>query len=259
MFSGSYSGYTASSCSQCKAGTYASISGSSTCSDCASGLWSLGNSSSCEQAYKGYYLTSTNPVESKICPSNAECVGEYQTPVPDTDYWVDRRSISYAAELYKCSRQTCKGAKNPYDTCWSYSSYGNATMKCDSSDMLCSYGATGPLCGACIDDYSFSPTTQSCQSCDVNYTDLFVVILVAIAFISFLCVYWVRASPWLLQRCSLLRFNSLETGSVKVVLVTAQIVTSISWNVNIEVNHSSVVCFCNAPLCISVYLSISIF
>jgi hypothetical protein len=31
-----------------------------------------------------------------------------------------------------------------------------------------------------------------------------------------------------------MKMNSLETGSVKVVLVTAQIVTSIAWNVNIE-------------------------
>lgn len=180
---------------------------------------------------------SLSPVEVNACPRNAECIGSLQVPAPDADYWVDRRSIEYADRIYKCSRLTCKGAEDANDPCWSYLSYGNATEKndCDSSDLQCSHGATGVLCGACIDGYSFNPTSQSCQTCHMDFSDVSAIIIATIAIIIIIGVYWVRSSPWLLSRCSMIRFDTLETGSVKVALVTAQIVTSISWNLNIEV------------------------
>lgn len=70
---------------------------------------------------------------------------------------VDRTSTAYVSRVYSCPRSTCKGVKSSaaFSKCWDRDdieeTYTATSVtrggECDTDDLQCYEGATGPLCG----------------------------------------------------------------------------------------------------------------
>lgn len=146
-------------------------------------------------------------------------------------HWVDRSKFKFAANVYVCSRQTCIPA-TPEPGCWERSSYDQAAgeeavelRSCDAEELQCSEGAQGPLCGSCAPLYVFSSEVKTCRLCSESGSESFLLVgvvgvcVVLIAFAQFSGASWIQDSAWvrLLQ--------SIDSGSLKVVWVTYQIVS----------------------------------
>lgn len=104
-------------------------------------------------------------------------------PYPDKGYWIDRSSYKKAGDVYLCARDTCPGFEEIADEykdgsdlhsiyqCWTYAAFYNASSnwlasQCsDSSDLQCSPGSQGPMCGSCkvIRSHALSPTPHTCN------------------------------------------------------------------------------------------------
>lgn len=77
----------------------------------------------------------------------------------------------YTLDIRPCLRQTCVPQVDD-PSCW--------TLPLNSScglDVSCKFGSTGPLCGACLQGYTFNSLRQECTPCDENtkhVRDLFI-------------------------------------------------------------------------------------
>jgi hypothetical protein len=103
-------------------------------------------------------------------------------PIPNTGYWVDRRSIDFANEIFRCPRETCdpkhKGASSSSirrhrrlgENCWdmtlAYGDLGDGV--CNSDELMCMAGSGGPLCGSCTDGFVYSSAGRVCAECDTQ-------------------------------------------------------------------------------------------
>ena len=130
--------------------------------------------------------------ESKRCPTSANCAGGLQAPAPNEGFWVDRTKYTFAAVVYKCHRNTCTGSLSNR-SCWARSAFPDAADYTDDDDdddeeeeeehageyvedvdmeacvehrLLCSTGATGPLCGSCKDTYIYRSESKDCGTCE---------------------------------------------------------------------------------------------
>jgi hypothetical protein len=100
-------------------------------------------------------------------------------------YWVDRRSLEFSNEIYKCPRETCvqqtttttserrltSGADD--GSCWDIAAYSDGSIDdddddsaCNSDKLLCKEGARGALCGSCEEAYIYSSAERVCVACD---------------------------------------------------------------------------------------------
>lgn len=131
-------------------------------------------SRACLRAAKLYYLpasvvarqqagdkTLRNGTRPAACPPNAVCLGGLEAPMPAAGYWSDRKEYAYTATVYKCSRQTCKGAavtnSSGNSSCWHQAAFVGGVLSgadddkgCnDQGQLLCTKGSNGYLCGTC--------------------------------------------------------------------------------------------------------------
>jgi hypothetical protein len=191
-------------------------------------------------------------------------------PIPLEGYWVDRFSYEYAGTVYSCPRDTCKGgdsstsgstrssgsksttaqrlATNNNDNndsnsfsyeCWTYGNYTND--HCGADSLLCKEGSLGPLCGACREEYTYNVVINGCEKCKHSAVNilLYIGITIVTLFVLALVVYIViKETP----QNSRIRNNSLvklianvDSGSLKVIWVTYQIIVSSSLSLNIKV------------------------
>lgn len=177
----------ASVCERCDAGKLATEPGQLGCKDCATGYDSDEGSRICDLAAAGYYFRFGNMSTSIICPSDAKCLGRFDMPRPREGYWVERRNIKYADDVYSCFRGTCiggavpkqedhqnaannatsgnsprrvlsgeeaGGGPDPAAACWQRTAYKGEEelllkQVCDPDQLLCLTGSDGPLCGSC--------------------------------------------------------------------------------------------------------------
>jgi len=136
--------------------------------------------------------------------------------------------------IYHCPRLTCKGSDSR-DACWKYENFTSSSNKCDANTLICTEGAIGPLCGSCDFGYVYNAEIKSCTSCGdakkFAYTALF--------FTGFMIIVIFALTVGYQQDNKLSRFvKSLDSGSLKVLWVTYQIIMSVSWNLDIEVRET---------------------
>ena len=230
----------ATSCNRCPSGFISTTPSAIVCQECPEGSDSSMGASVCDLAAKGYYLDPGSG-KSKPCPENARCTGGSGLPRPLPGFWVERRSLQFVHEIYRCARMdVCGGAKrgSNHSKCWQLGGYGRspADNECDDQDaLLCNGLSAGPLCGACVEGSAYSPTLLTCQSCEeagalaaVTAMCLAAATLVAVA----LYFGWVNVSrTWGGHVVRVLR--QIDSGMARVVLSTYQIVGSIAWSLDI--------------------------
>jgi len=163
-----------SHCEECHAGTYSIVRGSASCLDCEGNYNSETGSTNCSLCVEHYFMD--NHGECIECIDGASCPGGSSNPFPDAGYWVDRSKFSYGDRVYECPWNTCIGFQkvvNAHDNddamvntlyaCWSESTFDNKA--CDSSELMCAVGSTGPLCSTCEAHYTFVAADRTCLDC----------------------------------------------------------------------------------------------
>jgi len=104
---------------------------------------------------------------------------------------------------------------------------------CDADALLCTEGAIGPLCGSCDQDYVYRGETKTCVACGSAKKFAFTALGVAGAAVVALIVL---AAGYRHKNPVSQFIKSMDSGSLKVLWVTYQIIMSVSWNLDIEVN-----------------------
>lgn len=153
--------------------------------------------------------------------------------------------------IYKCPRNTCKGGRKKsyvvfnnssnnetttsYVSCWVYGNYNNSVCIHNEEDLQCEEGAIGPLCGSCEQDYTYNAVLNACERCrgdgDINilyYVGLIILIFIILVYF----IYLYCGQSYFIQ---LLR--SIDIGSLKILIVTYQIIVSSSFYMNIKVSY----------------------
>jgi hypothetical protein len=118
-------------------------------------------------------------------------------PRPDRGYWVDRRSLQFSNEIYKCPHETCNplrttnyiqrrllvnGASGSDDSsCWNIAAYSDENddddgSACNSDNLICKEGSRGALCSSCDYDFTYSPEERGCVACKGSQMRVFVFI-----------------------------------------------------------------------------------
>jgi hypothetical protein len=174
--------------------------------------------------------------------------------------------------VYKCSRDTCDvsvtidAASNRRlkedESPWTPYNYehrrrlgalskcfllSNFTSKACSDSVVCTAGSTGPLCGACKVGWTYNSSQRKCTLCGQSTTWLqaFGILVAALLVLGF---FWHIRSGYLHipQKLRFLAkgksevqvpfvgmFLSMDSGALKVLFSTLQIVMSVSWNLNV--------------------------
>lgn len=153
-------------CVPCAAGQFTNDAGSASCKECALGRTSTLGSSACALAGPGRYLDVSVPLSPTVpdypCPLNSECQGQDTLPQPKKGSWISHSELKHAATVYLCERETCQGAVKGSD-CWNRASF--FTPACQDSTLTCKEGSLGPLCGSCMDGFTYSSSLRVCTTC----------------------------------------------------------------------------------------------
>jgi hypothetical protein len=223
----------------------------------------------------------------KECPDNLQCDGEDIYPYPGEGYWMDRDYSKIPKAVYPCVRDTCLGFKQKMkiiyenkkknnndddftaenyesfadfyddmiDICWKRGSIDTNDTRCDSDYLMCEKGSQGPLCGTCMDSYTYNSATRKCISCTGNQSVVPAIIIGAILGLIILAIIlFVLKDSKLVgglglveteaqTRALVQKFLSIppfsilkqvDQGMIKVIWATSQIIGTISWNLSIR-------------------------
>ncbi len=244
-------------CEPCEPNFFTNESGALYCSSCATEYSSAVGASQCNLAAVGYYLTGeSNFKVAAPCPSNANCAGGNQAPAPEKGFWSHRKAYEYTDTVYRCYRDTCTGA-NSNSSCWSAARFfheengdehhasdeegddddEDGENPCTASAVLCSEGAAGPLCGTCQENYIYRSETKRCHTCEAVHTNTLIICGMAAAItLVVVAVYmgWIRVPYCGEHSVAVAFFKSIDTGALKVLWVTYQIVISCTWSLDIH-------------------------
>jgi hypothetical protein len=126
-------------------------------------------------------------------------------PKPVSGYWVDRRSLEFSNQIYKCPRDTCVGQPSTTSSrrrqltaddddadddddndlgssCWDMEAYidddddtvaggggggggGGRRTDCTSDALLCKEGSCGALCSSCENTFIYLSAERVCVAC----------------------------------------------------------------------------------------------
>ena len=220
----------------------------------------------CDLAAVGYFLDPANEFAATVCPENADCRGGLEMPRPKLNFWVDRSKAIYASSIYSCSRSSCIGATIDDDdnndgsgvrrrlaaapevqNCWTIDAY-NASSKsamqaaeeggpCYEDTLQCTEGSTGPLCGSCLDGYTFNSALSQCVLCESASNLNPIIIMSSIGF-SGLVAAVLRWRGFNLQKYVRLPsfpfLKHADKGTLKVLWSTTQIISSVQWNLSVR-------------------------
>jgi hypothetical protein len=193
----------------------------------------------------------------KKCPNGAECVGGDRLPFPKEGYWHDFNEEKMKNAFYSCTFDSCLGLREVakkdrtdddtletlLDLCFSKSGSLNSS-RCDEDSLMCTEGSTGPMCGACLNDWIYSTSDRKCVKCSAKLWLSAVGVLLGILFVGgFVYTFRegvVNAHPRLqpvlgeqLHFSFIRMIFSVNTGIFKVMWTTFQIIQSISLNLGI--------------------------
>jgi len=230
-----------SSCDDCAAGSYSDAVGSSVCSNCdsfGSGYSSSSGSAACEECLSGYYRDPEEFVCRQCDSSSSVCPSEngVELPTPTVGFWINTHKLSSFSgghiDVYRCNRLTCKGTTPESSSCWLPS---NVTS-CNRDALLCSNGATGPLCGSCGAGYVYSSADRYCITCTQSVARLiFMVSGALMLLITFVIVKVknIRFKRW--ERTWLGNLmKHIDSGPGRVLWTNYQIIQSVSWSLDVS-------------------------
>lgn len=105
----------------------------------------------------------------------------------------------------------------------------------DQASLLCSTGASGPLCGTCNYGFIYKAASRRCQPCEGAQVQSFIImgIMGAAAALAALVFLFGVDLPCFRGNRVVHFFRSIDSGSLKVAWVTYQIIASTSFNLNI--------------------------
>ena len=140
------------------AGYMSASAGASMCERCPTNHDSTAGQSSCELCVANYYW---DGAICQPCPLGATCSGGDLMPIPDKGFWASYDSVEHAHSIYECHKGTCTGGGDADSKCWATTNYS----KCETSELQCSEGATGILCGACKPKFTYNKIVNACVQC----------------------------------------------------------------------------------------------
>ena len=128
-------------------------------------------------------------------------------PIPQEGYWATYDSVEHAHKVFECNWGTCTGRGSDTDTrCWDTANYST----CDTSQLQCSSGATGILCGACGPKFTYNKIDNACVKCtSLQHFGIIAVLVIVICFL----VYYTA-----LGFCPSLRDNPFMRSWAKLLL-----------------------------------------
>jgi hypothetical protein len=246
-------------CISCDTG-YWSVDGDDACEICEAGYyWGYlvdenDRATSEANGYDGYGC--------ETCPDNAVCragekKGDLFMPVPEDGYWLDRSAVAqnplYIRSIYKCARATCNVQTTDDDAarrrllssvdCDTFANFTSA--ECQDASLTCVTGSTGPLCGACKEGYTFSAALSRCDLCGGAWYQ--VIIVVSVGVVAAVLLWTMRSGTITVPQFAQKQFNlaptlpipiigviaSIDSGALKLLWSTFQIVQSVSFNLNV--------------------------
>lgn len=226
-FAGDCQGETSCSCEDCQL-TYGQDSDSPG-----------GSVSTCEWCVHGYFYSQTDQT-CKSCPKGAECDGKAALPFPKKGYWMDTTEAEYLEDdAYCCSKNyrngecvgtaNCLGGEDYFEMCFESPSLLSGCRPAS----FCKRGSGGKLCDVCDRDYYYS--NGNCKKCEGSVTGMVVLVcVVGIVVIILLGAASIRTiREYVNENFTLLIAMIFNTGRFKIVLVTLQIVGSISTSTGI--------------------------
>jgi len=185
------------------------------------------------------------------CERGAECVGGGYLPYPKRGYWMDREAKTAKGSIYSCTWNTCIGYQkktkleydddgafdNLLDLCWTAASGGSLNKtKCNSDELMCSEGSTGPMCGSCQEKWRYDQTTGQCEKCNeifwIKALSILSVIVIVIG-LTRLSIHGYVICPSRIHRLFIFFTTRIDRGILKVLWSTYQIVQSISFSIQI--------------------------
>ena len=157
------------------------------------------------------------PTDEAALQPAAYCPGDHYLPVPELGYWVDRRNIELAGNMYPCERtsgdirdprcgiidkgnpaQAWRSLSAARKACWRREVLLNSTLadacaKDSIEDTSCIENSGGPFCTICVDTglpvYSIS--AGECVKCDgSSATPVIVFVAVAVPVMVVSCSSW---------------------------------------------------------------------
>jgi hypothetical protein len=175
------------------------------------------------------------------CPTGGVCEGGTSLPYPQKGYWIDRTSYEYGDEVYRCIFDTCTGFDPVQELdhramdCWTMTGFNRSF--CEGDQMMCSEGSTGPLCGTCIKGYHYDSGDRRCKNCLSSISSFVNISLFLLAMFGFIAAVniWERVAHNNLAFIVTTFFQNMESGTLKVIWVTYQIIVSAVFNLEIEV------------------------
>jgi hypothetical protein len=229
-------------CELCDAGKYSDEKSSTACKECDRGYTSIQGSSTCAGlAVVNYFLFGGVATE---CPGNSVCAGNTFMPKPSSGYWVDRRSVKFAGDIYKCPRETCVPSEQqlgrvlketaPQDVspCWDMAAYTDASSSehgpCDPNTLMCFPGSNSPLCGSCDEEFIYSSAERVCVACGEAQTRSVAIVfaalgVVVVAAAMFFSGAYRHFSEWVV--CSTLTqiAGQVDSGALRVAWANYQV------------------------------------
>ena len=221
-------------CFACAEGTFANDIGAFVCTPCATNYDSLPGASSCNIAEQFYFLDPAEQFKARPCPESATCEGKLQMPRPNKNFWVDRSAVEYASKIYPCHRLACTGAAAQTNgtNCWAVEAYNSSSKlfsleNCESDSLLCLRGSGGPLCGSCMDGFTFNSAISICVECtdSTNTTPIIVMSILGFIFVGVAVLHFrgikLRCSAMPNIPCLSILMH-IDTGTLKILWSTMQ-------------------------------------
>ena len=234
-------------CTGCPSETFTAAFGASSCDKCdvlGAGYSSEEGSTDCDVCRAGYYWAPAvdggrtgGGFTCEACPAKGRCQSSQGTllPAPATGYWVNTADLGDFEDLniYRCPRGTCQGSSpDQAGSCWSAE---NVTA-CNPDALMCTVGASGPLCGSCVGGFTYSSAERICVACNVSWVraGLLLGALALVAGVA-LALRSGRLAPpaWVLRSWLMGVMRSVDSGMLRVVWSTYQIVQSVTWSLDI--------------------------
>lgn len=99
-----------------------------------------------------------------------------------------------------------------------------------------SFGSGGVLCGSCLDGFTYSSASLQCVECGsaAGTPVVVVVIFAAILAVGLLYLYGVTVPTWMLRLPPFNILKHLDSGMLKVLWATMQVIGTVAWNLSVE-------------------------
>jgi hypothetical protein len=256
-------------CFACLPGKFSEEHGALSCQECPRGYSSSGGALSCgEEASENYFLFRG---VATACPKHTTCIGRSFMPQPEPGYWVDRRDLAFAKEIYKCHRASCNPSRtssgantgnstrrlgqNERQDCWKMDAYrssdetssesesGAAAAECSAPTLLCSEGNRGPLCSSCEPLWTYSSAERICIKCSTSLERTLLMLCVGVFVLSVLGFLHTSAKlehvpSWILNSTVVGSLRQIDHGAFRVIFSNFQ--------ASVSLDHPEYLCVQNS-------------